>query len=167
MIGTAVFYRRLNMKRLVAAGGLALVLLNGGHQTHAFCQLTDCVDAAATEAESRCCQGRSDDCCSNLKAKHCEPSDSGCLPCESIVSEHHHESCPNPESCWCCQPSAPQQAPSPIEADTVVDVLTTFSATPATIVDLDSAPAETMGGAVVDSTERAFDLCVRLCRFLV
>jgi len=162
-----VFNRRLNMKRLVAAGGLALVLLNGGHQTHAFCQLTDCLDAASKEAESHCCRGRSDDCCSNSKAKHCEPSDSGSTSCESIASEHHHENCPNPESCWCCQPSAPQQAPSPIEADTVVDVLTTFSATPAIIVDLDSAPPEAKGGAVVDSTERAFDLCVRLCRFLV
>ena len=162
-----MFYRRLNMKRLVAAGGLALVLLNGGHQTHAFCQLTDCVDTAATEAENHCCQSSSNDCCSKSKAKHCGPSESGRSSCESIASEHHRESCPNPESCWCCQPSAPQQAPSPIEADTVVDVLTTFSATPAIIVDLDSAPSEAMGGAVVDSTERAFDLCVRLCRFLV
>lgn len=162
-----MFYRRLNMKRFVAAGGLALVLLNGGHQTHAFCQLTDCVDAAATEAESRCCQGSSVDRCSNSKSRHCESSDSGRSSCESIASERHHESCPNPESCWCCQPSAPQQAPSPIEADTVVDVLTTFSATPAIIVDLDSAPSEAMGGAVDDSTDRSFDLCVRLCRFLV
>ncbi|MBA4105989.1 MAG: hypothetical protein C0485_09540 [Pirellula sp.] len=167
MIGTAVFYRRLNMKRLVAVGGLALVLLNGGHQTHAFCQLTDCMDAAAAEAESHCCQGPSDDCCSNSKAEHCEPSDSGCSPCESIASERHHESCPNPESCWCCQPSAPQQAPSPIEADTVVNVLTTFSATPTVTVDLDSASSEAMDGSVVDSTDQAFDLCVRLCRFLV
>ena len=162
-----MFYRRLNMKRLVAVGGLALVLLNGGHQTHAFCQLTDCVDAAATEAENHCCQSSSNDCCSKSKAKHCEPSDSGCSPCESIARESHHENCPNPESCWCCQPSAPQQAPSSIAADAVVDALTTFSATPAVIVDLDSAPPRAVGGAVDDSTDQSFDLCVRLCRFLV
>jgi hypothetical protein len=162
-----VFYRRLNMKRFVAAGGLALVLLNGGLQTHAFCQLTDCADTAAAKEECGCCHDRSDDCCSNSMLKDSEASDSGCSSCESIASEHHHESCPNPESCWCCQPSAPQQAPSPIEADMVVDILTTSSATPASIVDLDSAPAEAIGGAVVDSTARAFDLCVRLCRFLV
>lgn len=162
-----MFYRRLNMKRLVAAGGLALVLLNGGHQTHAFCQLTDCVDTAATEAKSYCCHSPSNDCCSTSTAKQCEPSDSGHSSCEGIASERHHESCPNPESCWCCQPSAPQQAPSPIEADMVVDALTTVSATPTVIVDLDSASPEAMGGAVVGSTERAFDLCIRLCRFLV
>ena len=167
MLESAVFYRRHNVKRLVVASGLALVLINGAHQTHAFCQLTECVEAAAQEAESHCCHDRSQECCSLSKPEHSESAMSDCPPCASVVSEQHHDNCPNPDACWCCQPSAPQQAPSPIEADTVVDVLTTFSATPAIIVDLDSAPSEATGGAVVDSTERAFDLCVRLCRFLV
>ena len=166
MIGTAVFYRRLNMKRLVAAGGLALVLLNGGHQTHAFCQLTDCTEAAAKE-ECGCCHDWSDDCCSNSKPKHCEPSDSGRSPCEGIASERHHESCPNPESCWCCQPSAPQQAPSPVDADTVVEALMSYTATLAIIVDLDLASPHAFGGAAAEASERSFDRCVRLCRFLV
>lgn len=162
-----MFYRRLNMKRLVAVGGLALMLLNGGLQTHAFCQLTDCVDAAATVAESHSCHGRANDCCSSSPSKHCEPSDSGCSSHESLASGHHHDSCPDPASCWCCQPSPPQQAPSSIAADAVVDAMTTFSATPAAIVDLDSAPPAAVGGAVDDSTDQSFDLCVRLCRFLV
>jgi hypothetical protein len=157
------------MKRLVAACGLALMLINSGQQTHAFCHLTDCADSASESkgGETKCCQSRARKSCQHSEKYQVGSTRDCSTNSPKIVGEQHGHDCPNPNSCWCCQPTPPQQAPSPIEADTVVDVLVTCIAPHAVIVDLGATRAEISQSIENPSVERAFEVCVRLCRFLV
>lgn len=164
-----VFYRCQKLKRLVAACGLALMLINSGHQTHAFCQLTECADSAVASdsANGKCCQSRVRKSCQHSKHQETVSAETRQATAPSLVSEQHRHDCPNPNSCWCCQPTPPQQAPSSVEADTVVDVLATTIAPHAVIVDLGVTSSEISQSIENPSVERAFEVCVRLCRFLV
>lgn len=165
----SVFYRCQKMKRLVAACGLALMLINSGQQTHAFCQLTDCADSAleSNGGETKCCQSRTRKSCQHSEKGQVNSAEACSTDSPKIVGEQHGHDCPNPDSCWCCQPTPPQQAPSPVEADTVVDVLATSIAPHAAIVDLGVTSSEISQSIENPSVERAFEVCVRLCRFLV
>lgn len=165
----SVFYRCQKMKRLVAASGLAIILLNCGQQTHAFCQLTEC-GAAMARADvvgSKCCQSRFRKSCQHSSVPEVAATEARPASSPLIVSEQHGHDCPTPDSCWCCQPPPPLQAPSPIDADRVVDALVTSIAPHAAIVDLGIAPSEISQSIENPSVERAFEVCVRLCRFLV
>ena len=165
----SVFYRCQKMKRLVAACGLALMLINSGQQTHAFCQITDCTTSAAESdgGDAKCCQSCARKSCQHSEECQVSPAEACLTDSPVIVAEQPGHDCPNPNSCWCCQPTPPQQAPSPDEADTVVDVLATSIAPHATIVDLGVSPSEISQSIENPSVERAFEVCVRLCRFLV
>lgn len=165
----SVFYRCKKLKRLIAACGLALMLINSGQQTHAFCHLTDCV-ASASESEggeTKCCQSRARNSCQHSEKGQVGSAEACSTDSPRIVAEQHGHDCPNPNSCWCCQPTPPQQAPSLIEADTVVDVLATSIAPYAAIDDLGVTSSEISQSIQSPSIERAFEVCVRLCRFLV
>ncbi len=165
----SVFYRCQKMKRLVAACGLALMLINSGQQTHAFCQITDCTTSAAESdgGDAKCCQSCARKSCQHSEERQVNRAETSPIDSLIVVAEQHGHDCPNPNSCWCCQPTPPQQAPSPIEADTVVDVLVTCIAPHAVIVDLGATRAEISQSIENPSVERAFEVCVRLCRFLV
>lgn len=165
----SVFYRCQTMKRLIAACGLALMLINSGQQTHAFCQLAECADAVVQShgVDSKCCQIRARKSCQHSEETRVSRTEACPSDTPSIAAERHGRDCPNPTSCWCCQPTSPQQAPSPVDADMVVDVLATCVAPHAAIVDLGVDSSVISQSIENPSAERAFEVCVRLCRFLV
>jgi len=154
------------LKRLIAACGVALMLLDSGQQVHALCQLTGC--------QPRCEAQANDDCCQHTGQKSCQrrarPTNHGpALLAVHSCCQHssHAPRCPAPENCVCCQssPVALQSAvtvtPSDVDLCYAVhqldDLTASFSASDSCWVASRNCKRDT----------HALATCVRLCRFLV
>lgn len=163
--GLSVFYRLNIAKRIVAACGIALVMLSCLQQTHALCQLTGCRSLESSEHRADC--GK---CPAQPKCKHscARPVEK---PAGSYLASHcdngsHDRSCPTPGKCMCCQaPPTPSQS-SPVDAESLTTASLTYSnwGSVTTSVDLAAVGWDTSTSRI--SPERSIETCVRLCRFL-
>lgn len=160
-----MFYRLTIAKRIVAACGIALVVLSCVQQTHALCRMTGCQPRATAEEMATC------DCCDKpLQCQHDgEPADHHATDsgvAANVCADQHTPACPSPGHCVCCQQLPTPTQSSPVDAGSLLAALDCFccDSTP-TILD-DAAS----GWSTADSPiahERSIDLCARLCRLLV
>ena len=115
-----MFYRNHNLRRTIGLLGVALALLSGIQQGHAFCYLAGC-DSASTRAEqsdqmadslvAACSCSRA---CNKTRTKS-----SASIACEGVANQS--EPCPCPPACWCHQ--LPEPLGLPASASVSVDLL--------------------------------------------
>lgn len=145
-------------RQLIAAIGLAALLVNGALQCHAWCLLTDC--GTEQSGEEKCCQKTARKTCGQKCGKRTTSEEN-----ESRAVSHR-EGCPNPEQCVCCRTPAPQQAPTPVDSQAVVG---SMLATLGFAIVVPDTLGLSDGLTCFDSaaSSRSFDVCVKLCRFVV
>ena len=154
-----LFHSRTIMKRLFALGGVWLTFAAGLQQSGSLCQLIHCgCDATASRVVADVhadCLHRHED--HEHHAAHRQ-------------SDHHDDAAgrtdgPCQRDCWCCQPPAPQQQPTSLDADALTQPAATGAATATLAVDASAPSLHATNNA--SASERAVDVCARLCRFLV
>lgn len=141
-------------RQLFAAIGVAALLVNGAQQCHAWCLLTEC--SAKPGAEDSCCKKAAHNACGKRKT--------------SAKTENrdlsHRQGCPNPEQCVCCQAPTPQQAPTPVDVQAVIECIAALSDFVGIAPQL-PALADDLVFRDWGSSSRSFDVCVKLCRLVV
>lgn len=159
-----MFHRSSITKRVIAFCGVWLTFVSCMQRTHAFCELYGCSTSVNQQVSDDCCEtSAADEKCPHKH--HCKSR-----PATNVESTRtavdHQPTVPCDERCWCCQAPLPQQAPAPIDAESVTQppVLSNGSTFAATL--LNAAPAGWALTANESSPQRAIDVCVRLCRFL-
>ena len=159
-----MFFHSHIAKRVIASFGILLTAVSCGQQTHAFCELYDCTQPDKEQLSDDCCQKH----LPKKKCSHSHAPECGKLP--KVQSPLGAANCqpavPCDEGCLCCQTPSPQQAPAPLDAESVTQPSATCSCTTLTAawVDADSSRWSTTSSQ--SSPERALDICVRLCRFM-
>jgi hypothetical protein len=160
-----VFYRLTIAKRIVAACGIALVILSCVQQTHALCRVTGCRPQATAGVTATC------DCCEEpAHCQHdCDPADhhpTGVDAVSSCCTNQHAPACPSPNECACCRQLPTPTQSSPVDAGSLLAAIDCIccDSTPTVIADVASSwnTADTP-----IAHERSIDLCARLCRLLV
>jgi len=169
-----MFYRNYNLKRVVGLLGVALAMLSGIQQNHAFCLLSGCGSPTASfektgEKTGRsvavCCSSQS---CSNMLAKSSASTASASTGCQNV--DKQSDSCPCPPSCWCHQ--SPEPLGLPTSASKSLDLLS--QSTVETLLPSTSqagsdpcSPHDLETTIGTSSIESVILHCAKLCRFLI
>jgi len=145
-------------RQLIAAIGLAALLVNGAQQCHAWCLLATC--DAGQPSEEKCCHKAVRKVCGHKCRKLTTSAEA---ECRAVA---HREGCPSPEQCVCCHTPDPQQAPTPVDSQAVVGSIMAVSSF---IGVVSQSPDLTEGVDCRHSatSSRSFDVCVKLCRLVV
>jgi hypothetical protein len=159
-----VFHRSSITNRLVAFCGVWLTFASCMQRTHAFCELYGCSTSGKQQVSGDCCEtiAANDKCphkhrCKSKPAKNVEAAKN---------AKDHQPTAPCDERCWCCQAPLPQQAPAPIDAESVTQPLVLSNGSIFTSTLLNVVPAGWAPTANESLPQRAIDICARLCRFL-
>lgn len=151
-----MFYRRPITKRIIAALGVVIALMGSFQQAHALCGLIGCGQREVEQ--DRCFNDYCQDAC-------CRP-DTIAAPSSICIDNQFHCPSPCPNDCWCCQEPSPQQVPTPISADSVGEIWTSYSFANSLAVEADNAARDAASFAIEICPQLALEVCARLCRFL-
>jgi len=163
-----MFYRNHNLRRAIGLLGVALALLSGIQQGHAFCYLTGC-DSASTRVEqsdqmadslvAACSCSRT---CNKTRTKS-----SASTACEGVANQS--EPCPCPPACWCHQ--LPEPFGLPTSASVHVDLLSQSIGQShtlmTTVAGCDRRSLYDLETTIGASFESVMLRCAKLCRFLI
>jgi hypothetical protein len=160
----SVFHRSSITKRVIAFCGVWLTFVSCMQQTHAFCELYGCSNSEKQQVLGDCCETNAGD----EKCPHKQRCNSGrTQSVESTkVAVDHQPTVPCEDGCWCRQAPSPQQAPVPLDAESLTQPLVMYSGAMLVATSLNAPQAGWAATIYESSPERAIDVCVRLCRFL-
>ncbi|QDV73690.1 hypothetical protein [Botrimarina mediterranea] len=148
-----------NLKHAVAIVAVLLSLSAMAQSAGIYCYFGACeAGPAASEAASGgCCHS------------HTCKADEEPKPREGGRSQHRHEPCPCPDSCWCQQAPQPSVLPKSIGEPVELAFLSVLAVCDDVVGDRESDLRANIAWSVPPglSEQSAVDRCAKLCRFLI